>query len=257
VLFAASLPIYLAFVFVGLARVEVPGLGIGQFLYIPIALVALATGPLWGAVGGALSAGMYTAAIGLNPHLDPDRPALSISSGVRLFTFVAVGLIVGAAARSNRQLMGRLKEHAERDYLTDLLNTRAFEEELGRRLADDARFALVLADVDDLKRVNDTQGHAAGNDHLRRLAAVLREETAPDDVVARIGGDEFAVLAAEEGEALAGRLRAAAAARGLSASFGWADHTGDEADQLSLFRAADKRLYAGKVVAPPQLKAVR
>ncbi len=152
--------------------------------------------------------------------------------------------------------MHRLKEHAERDFLTDLLNTRAFESELTERLAAGEPFALVLADVDDLKLVNDSQGHAAGDDHLRRLAAVLREETAPEDTVARIGGDEFAILATGSGEALAHRLRDAASGRGLSTSLGWASHPADGTDRLTLFRTADKRLYRGKLSSSRRLHSV-
>ena len=147
--------------------------------------------------------------------------------------------------------MQQLKEHAERDFLTDLLNTRAFESELTTRLAREQPFALVLADVDGLKLVNDSEGHAAGNDYLRRLASVLREETAPEDTVARIGGDEFVVLTEvdtpEEAETVSRRLQAALAERGLCASFGHAVHPEEGRDHLSLFHNADKRLYEGKL----------
>src|SRR3954463_4998948 len=193
-LVAAVFALYLGLVFIGLQKVEVPGLGIGHFLYIPVVLLALSYGPRWGAGLGALSAAMYVVASALNTRFEPDEQALSITSGIRFFTFVLIGWMVGAAAERNRELMQRLKEHAERDFLTDLLNTRAFETEVTERLAGGEPFTLVLADVDDLKIVNDSEGHEAGDDHLRRLAAVLREETAPEDTVARIGGDEFAIL---------------------------------------------------------------
>lgn len=250
-LVAASLSAYVALVFVGLARIEVPGLGISHLLYLPIALLALATGPLWGACAGASAAGVYMLGSALNPHIAPDEHLLSVASAIRFATFAGIGWLVGSAAAHNRELMQRLKEHAERDFLTDLLNTRAFESELTARLACERPFALVLADVDDLKLVNDSEGHAAGNDHLRRLAAVLREETAPEDTVARIGGDEFAVLSdagdAAEAESLARRLQDALVRRGLSASFGYAAHPDEGTERLPLFHAADKRLYDGKL----------
>src|SRR5205085_10359879 len=157
--------------------------------------------------------------------------------------------LVGSSAAHNRELMRRLREHAERDFLTDLLNTRAFEAALSERLAQGETFALLLADVDDLKGVNDTEGHAAGNDYLRRLAGVLREETAPEDIVARIGGDEFAVLTSVDidAETACRRLQDALVRRGISASFGYAASPAEGTDRLSLFHTADKRLYAGKL----------
>jgi diguanylate cyclase (GGDEF)-like protein len=195
-------------------------------------------------------------AASLNTNFDPGERFLSIATAIRFAAFVAIGWIVGSAARRNGELMERLKEHAERDYLTDLLNTRAFEAALTERLAEGRPFALVLADVDDLKVVNDTNGHAAGNDYLRRVAGVLREGTAPGDTVARIGGDEFAVLAAGDGETIGRRLREALARRGLSASFGWATYPDDHSDRLSLFHTADKRLYEGKLAATRRLRSV-
>jgi diguanylate cyclase (GGDEF)-like protein len=250
----AGFALYVGLVFVGLERLEVPGLGLGHFLYVPVALLALATGPLWGAAAGAVSAALYVGATALNPRLERGGSLLTAAGGIRLVTFTAVGWIVGAAAAKNRELLGRLKDHAERDFLTDLLNARAFEADLTRRLALDRPFVLVLADVDELKQVNDSEGHAAGNDYLRRLAAVLREETAPEDTVARIGGDEFVVLlevdTRADAEALCNRLAEALRRRGLSASFGWALHPDDESDRLSLFHAADKRLYKGKLTGP-------
>ena len=250
ILVAVSLSAYVALVFVGLARIEVPGLGLGHFLYVPIALLALATGPAWGAFSGSVAAGAYVLGAWLNPHFTPHDHLLSASSAIRFATFTGMGWLIGSAAKSNRELMQRLTEHAERDFLTDLLNTRAFESALTDRLESERPFALVLTDVDDLKLVNDNEGHAVGNDYLRRLAAVLREETAPEDTVARIGGDEFVVLTeigADDGEAICQRLQAALAQRELSASFGYSVHPGEGTDRLTLFRVADRRLYDGKL----------
>jgi diguanylate cyclase (GGDEF)-like protein len=250
-LVAASLSAYVALVFVLLARVEVPGLGIGHLLYLPIALLALATGPLWGASAGVIAAGVYVLGASINPNFAPDDRLLSVASVIRFAAFAGIGWLVGSAAAHSRELTQQLKKHAERDFLTELLNTRAFESELTARLAREQPFALVLADVDDLKLVNDSEGHAAGNDYLRRLAAVLREETAPKDTVARIGGDEFAVLTdlddPTEAESLALRLQDVLVRRGISASFGYAAHPDEGTDRLALFRAADKRLYDGKL----------
>jgi diguanylate cyclase (GGDEF)-like protein len=250
-LIGASLATYVVLVFVGIARIEVPGLGFGHLLYLPIALLALATGPLWGAAAGTVATGVYLLGATINPHFHAPQELLSVAGVIRFVTFAGIGWLVGSAAAHNRELMQRLKEHAERDFLTDLLNTRAFESALSERLAEGTPFALMLADVDDLKLINDSEGHAAGNDYLRRLAAVLREETAPEDTVARIGGDEFAVITALESladaEAACLRLQDALVRRGISATFGYATSPEEGTDRLALFHTADKRLYEGKL----------
>src|SRR5262249_29257881 len=155
ILVAFSLAAYVALVVVGLARFEVPGLGIGHLLYVPIALLALATGPGWGAAAGTCATVFYVLGASMNPHFGPQDHLLATSTGIGCATFTGIGWLIGSAASRNRELTQRLKEHAERDFLTDLLNTRAFESELTALLSRDKSFALVLADVDDLKQVND------------------------------------------------------------------------------------------------------
>ena len=250
ILVAASLAGYFGLVFVGLTRVEVPGLGLGHLLYLPIAALALATGPVVGAGAGVAATVVYLVGAAVNPHLASSDGLTYLASVIRFVTFVGIGWLVGSAAAHNRALMQRLQQHAERDFLTDLLNSRAFESALTNRLDTERPFVLALADVDDLKVVNDSQGHPAGDDYLRRLASVLREETSPQDSVARIGGDEFAVLTDLQGpadaEAFCRRLQNALAGRGISASFGYAAFPAEGGDRLALFHAADKRLYQGK-----------
>ena len=88
----------------------------------------------------------------------------------------------------------QLRELADRDFLTGIFNTRVFDEALARRCQAGRPFLLLLGDMDNLKQVNDTHGHTAGNIELRRLADALARTIAPDDELARVGGDEFAVL---------------------------------------------------------------
>jgi len=100
-----------------------------------------------------------------------------------------------AAARAQ---MAALEARADIDPLTDLPNRRAFERELARSLAYVKRHgtaaALLYIDLDRFKLVNDRCGHAAGDAVLRAIASVLARHVRASDVVARIGGDEFAVL---------------------------------------------------------------
>ena len=97
-----------------------------------------------------------------------------------------------------RQQLAALEVRADIDPLTDLPNRRAFERELARSLAYVKRHgttaALLYLDLDDFKRVNDRHGHAAGDAMLRAVASVLGRHVRDSDVVARIGGDEFALL---------------------------------------------------------------
>lgn len=101
-------------------------------------------------------------------------------------------------AQATRQATIRLKQMALRDPLTDLGNRRFFDEnfpelfETCRAAADD--LACVLLDMDDFKNVNDTLGHAAGDELLIFLAGLLRACVRPEDYAVRLGGDEFVVL---------------------------------------------------------------
>jgi diguanylate cyclase (GGDEF)-like protein len=247
----ASLVTYVALVFFAFAAFEVPGLGIGHFFYVPVVLLALATGPRWGAAAGVCAAGFYAAGVALNPNLSPSEEWLSAQMGIRLVMFTAMGALIGWFASSNRDLLGRLREHAAQDFLTGLLNARAFEEAFAQRLAARRPGALVLVDVDNLKSVNDNEGHAAGNEYLRLVGETLRAESPDSAHVARIGGDEFALLAnvGDERAALAEcrRLQHELQVRDLSASLGWATFPEDAGDALTLFHLADKRLYEGKL----------
>jgi diguanylate cyclase (GGDEF)-like protein len=91
-----------------------------------------------------------------------------------------------------------LRHLADHDALTGLPNRRRFEQELARHLAHVRRYgaegAALVLDLDGFKPVNDRFGHAAGDRLLARVARVLRQRLRETDVVARIGGDEFAIL---------------------------------------------------------------
>ena len=230
------------------AKFEVAGLGIAHLFYLAIALAALASGPLVGVVAGVAATCAYAGGVLVNPQIDPSE-LLTLSTAIRLVTYVTSGFVIGWFAKSNRRLVATLRATAERDYLTGVLNMRAFEDALAARTSRPGPFALVLADLDGLKQINDGEGHAAGNDLLRRFAAVVVTTTRETDVVARVGGDEFAVLAPatvpDEAQALCARLDAAARAAGIAASFGWALHPIDGGPG-ALFHRADERLYRAK-----------
>jgi diguanylate cyclase (GGDEF)-like protein/PAS domain S-box-containing protein len=100
---------------------------------------------------------------------------------------------------SRRHAEGKLRHIAYHDSLTDLANRDCFQEQLGTAVAhsrgEDAQgFAVMLLDLDRFKIVNDSLGHAAGDELLKVVARRLRACVRPSDLVARLGGDEFAIL---------------------------------------------------------------
>jgi|SRR5436190_3018620 len=249
-LLVTSLALY-PVIFVAFLIVEKPGLGLGHFYYLPVAMIALACGPAWGAAAGTAATGCYALGVFINPHLPPQE-LLTASSSIRLFTYTTIGVLIGWFAHSNRELVDRLRTAEEHDFLTGLLNTRAFDAALSARVELGRPFGLILADVDNLREVNDTEGHAVGNDLLRRAAELLSRTLERGDELARIGGDEFAVITSTPGtdavRALCGRLTGALAEHGMSMSFGWAVCPRDGDSSLLLYRAADERLYAQKLI---------
>ena len=152
------------------------------------------------------------------------------------------------------------EEAAFTDHLTGLANRRRFERQLEREVARMERyghpFSLLMIDIDNFKDLNDSFGHVAGDDVIRRLSRVLREGTRGIDLAARIGGEEFAVLLVETGKdggsEVAERLRAAIkvleipTARHITASFGVAECPGDAQTAADALKAADVALYEAK-----------
>jgi diguanylate cyclase (GGDEF)-like protein len=248
VLLAAALAY--AGVSVGFVLWESPGLGIGHLFVVPICLVALVTNELIGALAGVLAVGLYVLAVVEAPEI-PSSHALTSASAIRLVAYVAVGALIGFFANRNRQLVDRLRDLAERDFVTGLGNARRFDEELARRCASGQPFSLVLADVDELAELNNRHGHGAGNAALKRVGEVLQQHADPNDLVARIGGDEFALLTdlpVEQIAALVVRTNRALAPESLAVTFGTTSAPEDGQTAAELFHKADDRLFAAKLV---------
>lgn len=161
-----------------------------------------------------------------------------------------------------RERIAYLETLSLTDELTGLLNRRGFADAFRRELATARRTGtggvLVIIDLDGFKAINDTHGHLAGDQYLRRVAAVLAENVRAKDVVARLGGDEFAVLLTDtetaSGLARAGALAAALNAEHcvlgartlpLRASFG-AEPYGPEDREDEVSRRADLLMYRTK-----------
>src|SRR5947207_73859 len=229
---ASGVAIFLAFTFY-----ERPGLGLGHFFYVSIILAALATGPAIGAAAAVVATGMFAAGLLLNPHI-PSNEVLTTSTAIRFVTYMTVGVVTGYFAKRNRVLMGELQLLAERDAITGLPNTRAFEQVIGARLVHAQPFALIVGGVDELPRNGRHTSDA--DDGLREIAARLLHSLPPGDDVARIGEDSFAVLtyasSATDAGKIAAHLQRALADDGFSVTFACAAYPQDGERALSLYR---------------------
>lgn len=172
-------------------------------------------------------------------------------------------LLAARAAQlvSYRLTVDRLRAEADRDYLTGLANRRRFrkalEQEVERWRRYDIPCALLLLDIDNMKRVNDTYGHPAGDRAIRAVAEVLAEFSRDNDTAARLGGEEFALLLAGVGSdkalAAAERVRVAVAERhveevggGVTVSIGAASCPDYARTERELFGTSDAALYLAK-----------
>jgi diguanylate cyclase len=189
--------------------------------------------------------------------VDPARGRPELAAELPTIELLGRLLAVLLVQEVERQELQRRFELAELDALTDPLtgvgNRRAWDRLLDAEEARCRRYgsvaSLVAVDLDELKGVNDRDGHAAGDRLLRHTAQVIDSTRRAADVVARLGGDEFGVLAVECDEpaakVLADRLRGALEGAGIRASVGHATRqpTGTLAQAWS---AADAEMYAHK-----------
>ncbi len=220
------------------------GLGLGHYYYVAVALAALAGGLQVGACAGALASALYPVGIVVNSHLS-SATALTFGTLVRATTLITMGALVGWFADRHRQLVGELSVLADRDVLTGLPNTRAFEAAINRRFEAGHAFTLF---VGELGPHAESSPQSVPDDALRPLADRLLVSLDPTDEIARLGDREFAVLVRQSPShagRLAGKLEAWSPGQ---LTFGWACYPGDGDNALSLYRAASERFYARKLV---------
>jgi diguanylate cyclase (GGDEF)-like protein len=183
-----------------------------------------------------------------------------VSGTTLLLTIVVVGFTLLGKSLAGLQTDERAEDAARVDPVTSALTRADFLDALRRHVqtADDRRHAYVMLDLDHLKALNDTFGHAAGDEALVRLVRICREAL-PDAVIGRLGGDEFALLLSDcasrdevvrTTRALLDRLRLPAQINGrtmrLSATAGLAIVPDDTRIALELVNLADLALYKAK-----------
>lgn len=206
--------------------------------------------------GAAISS---IAAIALGLALTPSTPDMTLNFG-RLV--IITGVIGWLSARRHTQ-----QEHLERllmvDRLTGMHNYSYFierlEEERGRSDRFGSRLSLIMIDVDHFKPFNDQFGHLKGNELLKHIAGICKEQVRGVDVVSRYGGEEFAILLPNTGpaaaEEVAERIRVAvetsdfgvtSGTQTRTISAGVATYPNDADDDLQLIDRADEALYKAK-----------
>jgi diguanylate cyclase (GGDEF)-like protein len=195
---------------------------------------------------------------------DPGRPGVSLPLLMAVFG-ISLAALLGALVLiwSRSERMRELQREASQDPLTGLKNRRRFEEDLRRELArsrrDGTSGALMTLDLDNFKQVNDTLGHPIGDRVIEEIAGVLGGRTRETDVLARIGGDEFAIVlpncdeeeAQQVGETIATAVREHVPqppeVPQITVSVGIAMFgVGTEAGIESLIAEADTAMYAAK-----------
>ena len=207
---------------------------------------------------------------GLHPVEMPDSVVASLPTVELLASLLSTVLSLEVTATQVSRRAERAEVEAHVDPLTQLGNRLAWtkvildEESRCRRYGRPA--CVISVDLDGLKRANDELGHEAGDRLLRDAALVLRRVTRMCDQVARVGGDEFAVLAVEasevEGRALLGRIAVAFAAAGVEASIGMAVREGHmtleetwQGADLAMYRHKRRRLHdrVSAALATPEI----
>jgi diguanylate cyclase (GGDEF)-like protein len=144
-------------------------------------------------VFNSVVAGAVTAAAAV--RLAHETNAATAASAVWIITFLNLSVPLGIWGMS--RAMGMYFQRSEEDALTGLLNRRAFADAVSNRLAnpppEHTHLAMLMVDLDNFKRINDTHGHLAGDRALRAVADLLREHTPANAVICRAGGEEFLV----------------------------------------------------------------
>jgi diguanylate cyclase (GGDEF)-like protein len=160
-----------------------------------------------------------------------------------------------------------------RDGLTEIFNRRKYDEEAQREVARAVRhrrpLSLIMCDIDRFKQVNDSHGHLCGDSILKQIAQLTREFLRPEQIFARVGGEEFAILSPEvdlEGaRALAEKVRARLAEHEfvfagskvpITCSFGVCELTPEMTTPEDLYAAADRALYLAKNSGRNRVEAV-
>jgi diguanylate cyclase (GGDEF)-like protein len=170
-------------------------------ILFPVIYAALAYRPSATASCGASALAQLAVISVTDPDITTPRADLFMIAAVIVgmsVLAVAASIYRAELQRSEALLLDEIAAQADTDGLTGCLNHRAFHEHLAVEIARAVRYrrplSLIVVDIDDFKTVNDTYGHAAGDDALVAVADALRGQLRTGDVVGRVGGDEFGII---------------------------------------------------------------
>ena len=230
----------------------------GEAYWAAVPAALLAAGAARGRLAGGLGALIVTGAgIGVERAATHGTPAPPIALLV-LVPAASTAILLAVRERLERE-RDALRASALSDPLTGVANRRALlariEYEIARHGRSRRTFAVLMLDLNGFKQLNDRFGHPAGDDLLREVAGALARAVRDQDTVARVGGDEFCVLAPETDQAgarrLVGRVETAvgqvvAGVDALGAGVGSALFPHDGTTAATLLEAADQRLLGAK-----------
>jgi diguanylate cyclase (GGDEF)-like protein len=233
------------------------GIDSGWMFVVPVAISAIAAGLKEGLLVALASAAVMGGFAGVvDGHFDHTLALSFFAARFALYGITAV--VLGAFAEAHYSVQSNLRELASLDPLTKVFNVASFYKELGVLEGGPGEFAVMLVDIDDLKKINDTHGHQAGSEAIQSVANVLRRVVRGSDCLARYGGDEFVLILGEANMAGAqiviNRVRdmldkevlVGAPETTLSVSCGVSLFGEDGKSSEELLEAADRRMYRDK-----------
>jgi diguanylate cyclase (GGDEF)-like protein/PAS domain S-box-containing protein/putative nucleotidyltransferase with HDIG domain len=166
--------------------------------------------------------------------------------------------------RERKEMEYKLEYLSYNDQLTGLSNRRFFEKELKRLDVErNLPMTIVMADVNGLKLINDSFGHAKGDELLMKVAEVMSKGLRADDIIARLGGDEFVILLPKtdglETEQIVKRIKGLTfkekvGSIDISVSFGWETKNNSEEKIQEIFKRAEDHMYKKKLFESPSMR---
>lgn len=234
------------------------GIDAAWMFIVPVAISSIAAGLREGLLVALAASILYATYVALgNEQFLPAQ-----FMGVVTARFALYGLtsgVLGAFAEAHQSVESDLRDLASKDPLTKVENVSGFYKELGLlEAAGSESFAVLIVDIDDLKRLNDLYGHQVGSAAIKTLATTLKRVVRASDCVARYGGDEFVVILQEADRAgaqivinrmrqmLAAEVIPGAPAERISVSVGVSLFGENGSSSEELLAAADSAMYADK-----------
>ena len=198
--------------------------------------------------------------------LDQERRLALLNNILQERHYLSIKSAILQGLASINRKMGKLNLENITDPLTNLVNRRGMESALDEWQALQQPFAVIMADIDHFKVINDSYGHDIGDEVLQFLAQQLHDLSRPDDIVCRFGGEEFVVLLpkvnTEQAYKVAERLRIymentnhPRICAPITLSFGVASWPSADASIAQVMKQADTALYAAKAAGRNQVQS--